>query len=687
MAEPNLSDFWPNFNDSSKYIEVVCDFTGSLAQDVIEHFLPGMCNDSTGGTLEDVDIKQMDAFTVVKLSLLQASADDNKYYEAVYNHSNGKVEFKAIGTYNANITDVYYTVATFNYIEECNGVMITGKKPLAERKALTWKPIWGNLTVSERIFDTSDMTTGCNADNFSQYATIVYNDPHLTNNTQGYEDGLENLFEQGSTPGMDLGPYDSVIGYVKWKYLPEKLVTEDTEVRYNSNAYIPVKIGTEKASIYGPYVGKQLVKHPTFKPNFDDPACWEALSNTGKDSLQNWDDGLAVTIPEQFRFTSPGGVKVDKFLGITKVYVIGHEMEYKVLSVSPAASIKTTLDKTDIQLIVTVNKPNKVIVELERGAHWQVAYKKVNEWKEPRIIFADNSDTNNPYEFGNNCTFKVSRYSNYYDDNTGQDIVEATKTVLPITTTKGIIVEEIWAVVELETPSIIIYDPHGGSGGPFGDEPYRARAIAEQYDLQLAPMVLTEYPAPIGYNGRLLDQTVGLKDNDPTTAQNFEETELAKAMDEMNGGSGMTLNLSFLDEEQVTKLSGVLYTYMNGRDGQEKVYTCGPHCQPELGGLGPDGGIINQISYSYTDSQSYTISVNEGPRLVGQLAQIGTGPYFKQPEDVARLGIIIEDNGNHVHYKVRLDQYGERVAINCCSEILRKGDRVNCTIHNNAVEA
>ena len=126
---------------------------------------------------------------------------------------------------------------------------------------------------------------------------------------------------------------------------------------------------------------------------------------------------------------------------------------------------------------------------------------------------------------------------------------------------------------------------------------------------------------------------------------------------------------------------------MNGRDGQEKVYTCGPHCQPKLGGAGPDGGIINQINYSYTDSQSYTISVNEGPKLVGQLAQVGTGPYFKQAEDVSRLGVIIRDHGNHIHYDVRLDQYGERTAVNCCDQILRKGDRVNCTIHNNAVEA
>lgn len=680
---PNLDAFWPEFNDSAAFIEVECDFTGSLANDVVNYFLPGRCDDSLGGALMDLDIRHMDALTVVKLSLLESSANDNKYYEPIFNHATDKVEFKAVGSYDAGITDLYYTVATFNYLEECNGVMITGKKPLPIRKVLDWKPIWGNVAAEKRIFDTSDMTTGCNRDNFSQYATIVYNDPHTTNGTQGYEDGLENLFEQGSTPGLALGPYDSVMGYVKWKYLPENLVTKDTEVRYNTNAYIPIKIGTEKASTNGPYVGKELAKHPQFGDQYLEQKCWETLNNLG--GISDWDDGVAVTIPEEFRFISPGGIEVDKFLGIEKVYVLGKELEYTVLPINYEKAVSEVLEAIDVELVVTINDSNTVIVELERGVHWQVAYKEVGEWKEPRVVFADNGEYDSPFKFGNDCDFKLTKNSNYWDE-WGDVVVSDTRTVLPLTTKRGFIVEEIWAVVNLETPSIIIYDPHGGSGGPWGEVQNRALKIAQGFDFQLAPMVITEEPQPIGYNGRIIDQTIGLRDNDPTTAQDFEQTDLNVAMDAMNGGSGLSLNLSFLDEQQVVDLSGVLYSFMNGRDGQEKVYTCGPNCQPKLGGLGPDGGIVNQINYSYTDSQSYTISINEGPRLVGQMAQIATGPYFKSPEDVGRSGIIINDKGNHIHYLVRLDQFGERTAINMCDEVLREGDKVSCTIHNNAVE-
>ena len=92
----------------------------------------------------------------------------------------------------------------------------------------------------------------------------------------------------------------------------------------------------------------------------------------------------------------------------------------------------------------------------------------------------------------------------------------------------------------------------------------------------------------------------------------------------MNGG-GMSLDFSFLDAEQCVTLSKALYEYMNSLDGIETVYVCDPNCDPKLGGVGPTGGVINSIQYSYTDSGSYTISANEGPRLVGGFAGVGGG--------------------------------------------------------------
>ena len=39
------------------------------------------------------------------------------------------------------------------------------------------------------------------------------------------------------------------------------------------------------------------------------------------------------------------------------------------------------------------------------------------------------------------------------------------------------------------------------------------------------------------------------------------------------------------------------------------------------------------------------------------------------------------------YFKVRIDGVGERIAINMSPDVLRVGDKVQCSIHNNPVEA
>ena len=692
---PELTDFWEKFGDYSDYIEVSCDFTGSLAVDVLNHF--GIETRGTvGGTLMDIDIKNMDALAVIKLSLLEASADSGKYYEFIMS-SDGYVEFKEIGNYSGSISDVYYSMQTSSYVEECVGVMVTGKKPLPERKVLNWKPIWGDLPASERIYDTSDMMTNCNMDNFSAHATIVYNDPHITLGTDGYEDGIDNLFEHGGSGDEDLGPFDSVLGYARWKNPPAAYTTTDTVITHRDTASIPVRVDGPFKPAGGADIGVKLALPPTFPENAIDPNCWKMTMEA------QWEDGVEVLIPERFRFETARGVTVDKFVGIEKVYLIGKKLSLlRSIPKDDAAAVKKASEINDEDLLVyaSIDDPNTVMLELERGQHYEVAYKDgqqdvtedVTTYKTPYLVFVDNGEYGDPQKYGNGpdrtgVRLRFTANCSYIDEN-GLEHQSGDYTVLPLGSRNGFIINEIWALLNLETPSITIYDPNGGGAqSEFGGINNRALLIAENYDYQIAPMVIVDAPPPIGYNGRLIDQTQHIQDHDPTTAQSFEDTDYNLALDEMNGGGGMSINLSFLEENQVVTLSEVLYEYMNSLDGQETVYTCGPECDPELGGYGPNGGIINQINYSYADSQAYTISVTEGPRLLGQMATIGTGPYPIRTESPSMEGIITQDLGNHIHFMVNLDAYGERVAINCCEKILRVGDRVSCTVHNAPVES
>ena len=128
---------------------------------------------------------------------------------------------------------------------------------------------------------------------------------------------------------------------------------------------------------------------------------------------------------------------------------------------------------------------------------------------------------------------------------------------------------------------------------------------------------------------------------------------------------------------------------MNGggnNGGTETTWVCGPNAEVELGQQGPNG-IVNSITYSYTDSGSYTISVNEGPWTVKPFnGGGGSGPSFKASESVNARGTIIDSIGNGMFFKVRIDGFGERIAINMTEQFIRVGDIVSCSVHNNPVE-
>jgi hypothetical protein len=133
-------------------------------------------------------------------------------------------------------------------------------------------------------------------------------------------------------------------------------------------------------------------------------------------------------------------------------------------------------------------------------------------------------------------------------------------------------------------------------------------------------------------------------------------------------------------------MAQMLYNHFNN-DVIETIYTCGPNCNPKLGGYGEADGVVNAIRYNYTDSGSYTVSVTEGATLIGNLTPIDGGPSVKMAENFTAGGTVISLAGDNLHFKVRIDGYGERWGVNMTHHILRQGDVVQCTVHNNPVES
>lgn len=667
---------WANFGvpqiDLNADITVDCDSTyNKLAEEVLGAFgieYDDQSGASTGGALANLDIKRMDAMTVLNLSLIERAAKSGKSFVEPIVNPEGEVEFREIGGYDANIDDVYYEIRTGSYVESPKAVMVTGGKPLVTINDLTWIPIWGESPI--RVYHMQDVFENCRKEDFIRYATIVFNDPQLDST---YEDGIDNLYEIDSD-----NPWERIVGYARFINGGEE-VTKDTDINYTKYSSIPIRIGTEEPGENGPDMGT-LVDLPTFDPHVFEESCW---ANQG--IVVPAEYGVKVNIPPEFRYTNIRDVVKDKFLKISTVYVIGRKMNMVRYSPAGASAQLVKPTTTNTKLWVSINDARGITtIKLDPARHYSISYEEEDGFKTPYIIFAKDVKTDDPFSYGKNQTYYLDPNCLYARQNKYTDETATYQgTIFPYGKKEGILVSEIWVTAELETPSITVYDPDGTGE--------KALTIAANLEYYVAPIVMNDEPAPIAYAGPSTGGRADLvnllptSDTDPTTTQDFDDTELEQYMDEMQG-SGMSITWSFLDDESVINMTDLLYEHFQS-DVIETVYTCGPDCNPTLGGYGEGGGIVNSVRYNYSDSGSYTVSVTEGARLVGNLTPIDGGPSMKMSEDHSATGTIVQVAGDNLHFKVRIDGYGERWAINMAAKILRKGDVVNCTVHNNPIES
>lgn len=657
-------DFWASFGDPSGFEEVVCEGEDrSLACKVLDDFGIQYENE-VGGGLKDLDIKRMDAIQVIKLSLLEESANGDVIYDIIVN-SEGKVEFIEVGEDTGlSGEDIYYEIQTGTYREKCGGVMITGKKPRAWRREIKWLPIWGD-NDSRAIYNTSLLVNTCVENDYSQQATIIFHDPHLSST---YMDGIDNLYEINRS-----NPNDVIMGYARFIDWPTREQDKDAVVKRSTTATILLKIVDKNDSDVGYELGT-LFRRPQYDENeLVNPECYE-----GQGVVPDPTTGVEVPIPDTFRFVDNRGNRVDKLQAVLDVYVVGIELDLiRGRAKEDRICLSENPNPNEVDVMVWIQQDVRKMKRLDKGIHYVVGYEGLDAGdKTPYIVFANNLKPTDPVDLDGkketdflidkNCPYAIA---------TGKE--EGSGLILPVGESNGFLVEQIYVSVILDTPSIDIFNPDGKNK--------KAEQIAADLTYDLAPLILVDEKKPVAFNGQLLDLTQGIKDHDPTTSQNFEDTDLEKAYDQMQG-TGVSLNLSFLDGEQCKALSGSLYKYFNDINGTESTYVCAPDAVVNLGGIAPNGGIVNSIVYSYQDSNSYTISVNAGPALIGSMAQIDGGPAPKTTEDVSTVGTIVQDMGDHIFFKVYTDDFGDRIAINTVASVLRVGDRVQCTVHNCPVE-
>jgi hypothetical protein len=643
--------FWDSFGAKGSFKIEGDGATGSLAAQVVAAYGLRCKTPNIGGNLTGLDIKHMDALQLIKVSLLQDSIGNSKGpYEAYVNYEDNSIEFKEVGRFSAGIgNDIYHQIQTGTYIEKCSGVMITGKNPMIERVDKAWDTLLKNV----KYFDATDMVSNCNKKGFSSFVIVVYDDPHLDSK---YNDGVDNFYDVTN-------PYESLIGYARRKYIPD-LTAEATAVDARQCS-VPIKVSV------GDGVLGELAIPPavTAEAGGQGSDCWAVLAAEAG-------GGVPIPMLSDLRYDVEYGDTVDKYMGVSKVYVIGTELRGVYGRPKTDAALAAGAGAGENEIWVSYDKNEERMFALKEGVEYVIAYEEGN----PSIVFADQSHPDDTAKYGDNCTYNI------YSDCSAARGLESTRgktgNILPTGAASGILVTEVWAMVDLETPCTIIKDPHGN-----------ALDFAKSMEYDLQPLVMLDLPAPIAFAGRsrteIIDQKSSQPDHDPTTSQDLRNTDFEDAISEMDAGGGITLNLSFLNEAGCLAMATMLYRYMNNLDGCDIVYVCGPNTNPQLGGYVSGGGVVNSITHEYTDSGSYTVSVTESGRLIldSDLIGISGGPLKKQVETFSAKGTIVEDMGNHVYFKVRIDGHGSFTAVNTTPSILRNGDKVTCTIHNSPMES
>ena len=647
MSGPD--DFWPDFGKGDDPPPTDCG-TGSLASKVLMEF--GIAHVGTaGGSLPNLDIKHMNAENVIKWSLLEEGAAGGSFKEMMVNE-HGVVEFKEIGMSDGVGGDVYYQIQSATYIEKCVGVMVTGGKPLVKRKAVNFKEIWAGGT--KEIYNAFWLSENGMSEKFSQHATIVFDDPQLDTK---YKDGIDNLYDMTS-------PWESILGYARYINWEGSENSPETTVERANTSTIPILIsGPENSVVYDAPLGKLQKRKPQPEPGGVN------LSAQGTTAVAS--DGIKVPIPESFRYTTVRGTKVDKLIEIRSVVIVGRKVDTLIgIPVDDAAAVLgSEADSGSAKILLSINSTKDSMYTLKAGEHYAIAY----EDDTPYVVFASNARALDPAEFGSGITVLIDEDSAF---SAGEKLTDVS--VLPTGGTDGYLVKQVIVLINIQTPCINIFDPRPGE----------ALKIANSLSYQLCPLISIEEPAPIAFNGGLIDQAAGEVDHDPTTTQSLIDTDYEQAIDKMDGG-GMTVTLSFLDKSQCALMSDNLFQYLNSGSGSVTTYICGPNAKPTLGGSGADSAsVVNDITYSYSDSNSYTISVTTGPKLLGGFCDLVQGITMKTTENVPSTGRIIQDMGNHVFFKVLLDGcgLGPVVAVNTAAKVLRVGDRVSCTVYNNPVE-
>ena len=642
-----------------------------------------------GTPLPGFDIHNQDVTTMLKLSLL-TELINGKFIE-IEMDENGIARFYEVGTEAASNVDIRYCVPTSDLNQPIDLVIVRGYDTPPERQL---RDSFDGLKNKELMGYEDCAKDSCEEGFVARHATISYDDPQLD---QTYLDDIKNSYE--------LKAFESLMGYLIDLDLPDgienvpglKITFGDTTKEYievdtqfinntiNVNSFLGNKTGRAGVSGFSTISDTgsgtfrtggsvPIIVNLINEGNFNGlPVCGVDLTSIA---------GGVITFPrERFLRENKFGELESDFMGVVDIVFSAHKV--RSFTLSPGGfGINGSL--------VWVVSPLRDLVSLQHGKNWSWtidvsedvsvylfsiledarAQATCDVYSNPAPFFSDPASATKAFSFSNDLLTSTPVSETEFICNIGDD--------LGYYNPGG----KMCVVVERRRPSIDIFDPRGA-----------ALSLASQISVTYTPLVVVDLPQPITYAAPdaltnatktidafgIIDQADGIIDADPTTKQNLSDSETSVLQDNTDGFT-LDLTLPFCEEDDCLTIAKELLALQSAVT-ETKSVIMGPSSEPKLGQVLADGTTINEISYSYSDSSQYLITVAAGPKYQN-LGSFSNSAYQLQTTDVTRDGLVIQDAGNGAEYVVRVNGFGEITALSMVLEDISVGDRVNVRIYN-----
>lgn len=670
-----------------------------------------------GGSLPGYDIRNMDATTMLKLSLAVELRDSSPVgstdpaglgaFAEVEIDEFGIARFFIVGEDQANDLDVRYCIPTSNIVTPADLVIVRGYDKPPRRELRT--PF--NGLKNAEVMDYGACAAGtCEDTAVGKFASVSYDDPLLD---QVYLDDVQNSYE--------LAAFESLIGYLVDLDLPEGADEDDPnfirglKITFGDTTkeYISLGMSIFKNSVHGGTVtsangsyfgftgdgGSIGSEGGTISSTGDNFSVGGVTSKQG--SCADSDVpvvGSSVVIPaSRFKRLNKYGDMESDFVGVQEVVFGGQ---------------KIVLVQTFGNELAVFVKPEKDLVSLQQGKNWT--------WTvdgEENLILEFFSYIEDDYA-GFICKLyrgdvPGTEAALYTTDVPNNAIAQGSSVFADLVCNIGdrlgyrAVSGSMCVVIERKRPSIDIFSPAGN-----------ATAIAElligrstdpnwPYGIRYTPIVIVDEPPPIAYaaheplqsidaqsgdpTGRtlpkegIIDQADGIVDADPTTTQDLSDSSLQILQDNTNGAT-IDITLPFATESECLEIAKNFLALQSEIVTTQSIIL-GPLSEPKLGQLvaGTGGAVINEINYSYSDSSQYLITVTAGPKFLSA-GSFQDSQYQLQTEEVTREGTVLQDKGNGAEYVVKVEGFGEVTALSMILDEITVGDKVSVRIYNNPVE-